>query len=165
MFTCVCTVPPWEVLRLSYHRVRYFPHTHRHAPVPPRVPSEFCRHAPDSLPVYGSTDYKLPLQNLPLPLQSAVFNPLPRGEKITQADHAKSWLRGAPSTAAPLLAAVIPGITSMIQSSYNFPISSIRMPSRKFRHPRCRSMPLFAFSCLLETHLAAFPLLPHRCRQ
>ena len=23
----------------------------------------------------------------------------------------------------------------------------------------------FAFSCLLETHLAAFPLLPHRCRQ
>lgn len=96
MFTGVCTSSSMGRVTACVSSRPIFPHTHRHAPVPPRVPSEFCRHAPDSLPVYGSTDYKLPLQNLPLPLQSAVFNPLPRGEKITQADHAKIMVERSP---------------------------------------------------------------------
>ena len=58
---------------------------------------------------------KIPQDSCPKPR----FNLLPRSQKIAQ----KSWFNGAPSTAAPLLAAVIPGITVSSQDGYSSLIS------------------------------------------
>ena len=52
------------------------------------------------------------------------FNLLPRSQKIAlKLITQKSWFNGAPSTAAPLLAAVIPGTTVSSQDGYSALIS------------------------------------------
>ena len=65
----------------------------------------------------------------------------------------KSWFNGAPSTAAPLFAAVMPGITESSTLSYSCPISYIREAS-----PYIPASPLHT----RETVLPSSAFLKHR---